>query len=533
MRGRRCVIAVVLGCACGPRIGDGAANGGGTDSGNESTGNTDPGEVVIHEEPLRQLDLLFVVDDSASTATLGPKVASLARTAIENFEAPDVRVDVRFAVTTTDNGNIMCDQVTSPERGAFVATSCRQRLSDFVTPIADETTSCTESCSLDTLALPQPWIELERGQSNVPAGIATGDAAACLVPQGVAGCGFESPLASMKRALELARDPISPQYGFLRDEAVLAIVIVTDEEDCSAAPQHQATAFGPDGNHVFWPFPEAPFPTSAVCWNAGVQCLGDPDHFDSCDPIDRGVDGLPASGADAVMVPVSEHIAFLQAIEDEKKAIDPDAEVLVSVVAGVPLDYASTGVIDYAYGPDPDDPDSFQGTFGIGPGCTTDTFSAVPPVRLREFASAFDRGGDNNLISVCHNDYTEALAPLFGFRDQIRPACVPICVADVDDSPGLQPDCTVHERWSEDGAPQDVAIRMCDPGDALPAGANVCFVPLTDKAGATETTNDDMQAECIDAGWNLELRIVRREGFPIAGGATISVACEPDPDAAC
>lgn len=206
--------------------------------------------------------------------------------------------------------------------------------------------------------------------------------------------------------------------------------------------------------------------------------------------------------------------------------------MLLSIVAGVPLDYASTGVIEYAQGPDPGDPDSFQGTFGIGPGCTDDTFSAVPPVRLRELADAFPID-DNNLISVCHNDYTEVLAPLFGFRDQIRPACVPICVADVDDAPGLQPDCTVRERWSEDGAPQEVTIPMCHPGDAVPAGANVCFVPLTDTNGATETTADDMQAECIDEGWNLELRIVRREGFPIAGGATISVACEPTPDAAC
>lgn len=323
MRGTQCVAVIVMASACGPRIGDGAANGGGTDSGGESTGNLDPGEVVIHEEPLRQLDLLFVVDDSASTATLGPKVAALARRALEHFEQPDVRVDYRFAVTSTDNGNIMCDQVTSPERGAFVATSCRQRLSDFVTPIADETTSCSESCPLDTLALPQPWIEVERGQSNVPAGVATGDAAACLAPQGIAGCGFESPLESMKRALELGRDPSSPQFGFLRDEAVLAIVIVTDEEDCSAAPQHQASAFGPDGNRVFWPFPEASFPTSAVCWNAGVQCTGSPTGYDSCDPIDRGVDGAPGSGADAVLVPVADYIAFLQSIEDEKKAIDP------------------------------------------------------------------------------------------------------------------------------------------------------------------------------------------------------------------
>jgi hypothetical protein len=512
---------------------DPAANGGGTGgeqdgetTAGESTGNIEPGEVVLHEEPHRELDLLIVVDNSQSTASLGAKLAAAIEPAIDVLEAEDVRADYRLAVTTTDSGNVMCDQITSPERGRFVDTSCRQRLSEFTTPLVDETAACIDPCELETLDLSRPWIAAE----TLPDGVAARQVARCLVPQGISGCGFESPLESMRRALELARDPSSPQFGFLRDEAVLAIVIVTDEADCSAAPAHQEAVFGPEHGGVFWPFPEEPFPNSAVCWNAGVQCTGSPAAYDSCDPADKGVDGQPATGADAVLVPVQDYIDFVQAIEDDKQALDLDREVYVSVVAGVPLDYGSTGDIDYARGPDADDPNSFQGTFGIGPGCSTDAFEAVPPVRLRAFADAFRIGDDPNLFSVCAGDFTEAIVAFVEpLRDPIRPACVPVCVADLAPSPGVQPNCTMYERWTQDGAPQEIVIQQCGPDDALPAGANVCWVPLHDQTGLTETILDDMQAACIDEGWNLEVRIVRREGFPIASGATISIVCDPSP----
>src|SRR5262249_10265954 len=47
------------------------------------------------------------------------------------------------------------------------------------------------------------------------------------------GCGFEQTLEGMKRAL----DGSHPEnVGFLRSAAFLAVVILTDEDDCSAQP---------------------------------------------------------------------------------------------------------------------------------------------------------------------------------------------------------------------------------------------------------------------------------------------------------
>ena len=53
----------------------------------------------------------------------------------------------------------------------------------------------------------------------------------CIAQVGSAGCGFEAQLEGMKRALDGSRPENS---GFLRPDADLAIIILTDEDDCSA-----------------------------------------------------------------------------------------------------------------------------------------------------------------------------------------------------------------------------------------------------------------------------------------------------------
>lgn len=55
----------------------------------------------------------------------------------------------------------------------------------------------------------------------------------CVATLGTGGCGFEQQLESVRRALVDRRD--GANAGFLRDDTALAIVMVTDEDDCSAA----------------------------------------------------------------------------------------------------------------------------------------------------------------------------------------------------------------------------------------------------------------------------------------------------------
>jgi hypothetical protein len=55
----------------------------------------------------------------------------------------------------------------------------------------------------------------------------------CIATLGTNGCGFEQPLGAMDKALTVNSEPGGPNEGFLRGDAVLGVVIVSDENDCS------------------------------------------------------------------------------------------------------------------------------------------------------------------------------------------------------------------------------------------------------------------------------------------------------------
>ncbi|MBV1856794.1 MAG: VWA domain-containing protein, partial [Nannocystaceae bacterium] len=495
----------------------------------------------IQIEVNKDVDILFVVDNSGS---MGEEQANLS----ENFgrfvsvlEADDVKANYRLGITTTDDSNYWCKGagVSDAESGQFVLSSCRSRLGDFYFSgdDTDAEAACTDFCVHESINIQptitdedpnpsvRPWLENIEGATNLPDGVTTTEALQCFGPQGINGCGFESHLESMWKALRLARMSDQNQSGFLRDNAILSIVFVTDEADCSFNRELQNTVFGEEGvgNQAFWSLPDVQqSPTSAVCWNAGVSCDFGLDS-NQCVSINLDVDGNETSDDDlASLYPLSKYTTFVQEIEADKKVRNPGQEVIVSAIAGVPENYPMIQQLSYAEGADATNPDSFQARFGIGQGCSSQVAEAVPPVRLREFAETFLIGDDdNNLFSVCSTDYGPALGAIAeSIRDQLKPACMPACVADTEAvDEGLQPRCTLTQTSNDGSGTVEDNIPECGDGGAVPEGSDVCFVNLVDQNGTTATEDDDMQAACIDAGWNLEFRVNRREGVPAPGGA--------------
>jgi hypothetical protein len=502
----------------------------------------------------RNIDLLVVVDNSGS---MGEEQANLAANfgpLIEELDA--VRANYRIGVTTTDNGNPWCTG-TGPEGGALVHQSCLDRLDQFVSLSGDvdaRDVACRDRCAYTSAQLgigpdSDPWLANDEGRINIPEGIEAADAFACLAPQGVDGCGFESPLEAMYKALLRAGTVGEAQHGFLRDDAHLAIVFVTDEADCSNRPEW-ASIFDSDDD-TFWG-PGIGFPNSSICWNAGVRC-----DSEGCYPQDHDAAGTPLDpedprvDTDAVLFPTQRYVDLLDGIR--RARAEQHLTVSVFAIAGVEAD----GEPNYAGGTNPE----FVEDFGVAPGCSADiegtvacasdadcmgvgtescgtggtcieTQTAVPPVRLLGLTREFD----GRAFTVCSDDYRpsfQKIGEILG--DGIPPSCVPGCVDDVDPTTDLlDPNCVISLVYD------DTSLRLPEcarDGEAyvidtetesfvIPNETAVaCYALLADEMGYTQTTTDDIHPQCVEDGHMLEVKIARRPGAELPSNAELAGTC--------
>jgi hypothetical protein len=420
----------LLTCLSDRCVDPGSASAGttGAEGGNEGDPPGDTGSMPPPIPVGKAVDILFLIDDSGSMAEEQVVLVSAIEQLVEALERPGVDADYRIAFTTSDNGNPLCPtNVKTPNGGTFVLSSCRQRATHFtfatVPPVEAFDPLCAQSCAHDVIEVvpttthqdpnprPRPWIERIDGVSNLPPGISTAEAVRCFAPMGIAGCGYEEQLESLYKAIARTMNADEDQEGFIRPDAALVIILVSDEADGSynRAPYGNFGPYDPSGNKVFWQSPDDPFPTSAVSWNAGVECLGDGLPYDDCYAqhydIDRNVVSPAQAASQAVFHPVSRYIDQIQAIANLKL-------VVVAGLLGVPVGYED-GAADVIYRDDPNDP-QFVNDFGTGAGCVSqivvpglESFQpkAVPPVRQRAFVEHF--GGRESIGSICANDFSK------------------------------------------------------------------------------------------------------------------------------
>lgn len=390
----------------------------GETDGTDSNGSTDPSGTTATppEGEVEGIDVLFIVDNSAS---MGPAQSRLQDSASAMVTALDATgLDYRIGVTTTDNGNYWCNGsgIGEAAEGHLIApSSCRTRPDDFSfsgteTDVFDE--ACAQRCALEELSLQpgaSPWLA-----SDTLAETSMADAIACSLPMGISGCGFEQPLEAMHLATKWSESPDSAESGFMRPNAHLVVIFVTDEVDCSLNPAHESTVVGEQGvgNQVFWSLPEQQVaPTSAVCWNAGVECTGaGTPAYDACVARDKAVDGSNAANdGEAVILPLSRYADRLDTIRASKV---PGAGVYTFGITGVPEFYAGPDDLQYSEGGAPSNPDSFEARFGIASSCVQGDIEAVPPVRMLELTETGDQAGVP-LFSICSSTYTVFFTEMF------------------------------------------------------------------------------------------------------------------------
>lgn len=415
---------------------------------------SDPTDGLACERPggCDRLDILFVIDNSES---MGPKQRNLVAALpllVEQLrdlvgrDGDKVVADVNVMVTTTDVGHPLCEIFQKPSykaaKGAPISSACTERLERFtsVNGKVKIPELCTDTCPPDQAAHPaDPFLHFAGDTHNVIAAEGVLDpvarALACIVPQGVDGCGFEAPLEAMLRALDAEAAWNTGPRPFIREGAALAIVVLTDEADCSIEDfKYFDLAFKdhPEFGQYYELDPatnEKSIPTSAICWNGAM----------TCDPADaNGVHAACVETYKEVLWPVSRYTDRLRA----PAWLREGKPVFMLVLGGVPSVTARNpepphepiagGWPDIIYrawtDADllPGDPDSVavkHHHFGIGPACKAPAIGyGLPPGRLLDVCRALDLNEQAEVAccveSVCDPDFAGAVTCLTGMSSR-------------------------------------------------------------------------------------------------------------------
>jgi hypothetical protein len=412
-------------------------------------GDTDEPGCSNGDGPCNQIDLLFVVDNSGTMGEEQLNLAAALPLLIDKLHAmldgmgDPLHPDVNIMFTTTDVGHPECTTLQpdgyEPAQGAPQGEACIDRLDDFTGLGSDPLTfaeACTSGCPVAVEPV-DSFIHFEGPMgttTNVPANNLAG-ALSCIGPQGINGCGYEAPLEAMLLAIDPDATWNQGNKPFLREGAILAVTIITDDDDCSVRAPEGYAYFTDQSLNTYWEVnPDTgtkTHATSAVCWNSGVNC-GAPDSngiYADCESVDNGV-----------LHPLSRYLDRLQS---------RDTPVLMLGILGVPSVTAHSpsppfqptagGVEDLVYRewkdgayPEGDLLATDEGAtaaskefeFGIGPGCTGEdgsggfTGQAMPPVRIKEVCEGLNDNDDDQLYccieSVCDNDFSAGLSCLTG-----------------------------------------------------------------------------------------------------------------------
>jgi hypothetical protein len=248
---------------------------------------------------------------------------------------------------------------------------------------------------------------------------------------GTQGCGLEHQLQSIRVALANGVAPAG-NAGFLRDSAYLAVILITDEDDCSAPPDSTMFENVPAGININY----LCYPPAAQCQMMALPLV--PFMI----PVGQCVVRPDGAGK---LIPIADFVGFFQSLK-------PPGHVIVSAIAGWPQ---------------PGELGSYQADTSGGDGLNV-TWTAcnangggTASLRVKAFVDAF---GDNGTFSsICADDFSPAMAKIGQLINQkLENQCFDQPLVDTDPkTPGLQPDCAVTETV---GSGQPQPLPSCATG---------------------------------------------------------------------
>jgi hypothetical protein len=262
----------------------------------------------------------------------------------------------------------------------------------------------------------------------------------CMANVGIRGCGYEHQLAATTKALSVQRTP--ENAGFLREDAFLQIIVITDEDDCSAPPESDLFTRA---------FPEEE--PSFRCARVGHLCRGQmPPAADFQAPLGEC---RPVENGDLIAV-----ASFVEEVRALKASPD---KILVSGIFGWPTGGAAG---EYRVGRAPAEL-ARTGKWDYLPACESDNGSAAAALRVKQFVEAF--GANGFFESICVGDFRPALEKIaHKLALLVDPdLCVEAPLVDLDPAAaGIQPDCVVSERAPALGGYDETYLPPCSTAGA-------------------------------------------------------------------
>jgi hypothetical protein len=366
----------------------------------------------------RKVDILFMIDNSFS---MEQEQANLAR----NFPAfIDVLRNVQGGMPDVHLGVITSDLGAGPTNDACPIGGKGGTFQGWNRP-----------CGLDPNSR---FIAVSDGEHTRNY---QGDLArvfGCMAQVGVQGCGYEHQLASTARALSVAETP--DNAGFLRDDAYLQIVLITDEDDCSASPQSDLFTRQFPG--------EEP---SLRCARFGHTCRGQmPPAGDFSVPL---ADCKPSE--DGALTRVQTFIDQIRALKKKPE------QILVAGIFGWPNEGASAL---YQVGRTVSETTHKLSGWDYLPACKSEmNGEATPALRMKQFVDAF--GSNGSFASICAGDFRPVLTTIAEKLARLVPGslCVDAPIVDISPQAGLQADCLISESVPAKGGYDETYLPPCDP----------------------------------------------------------------------
>lgn len=403
---------------------------------------------VSTEQNLKdKVDLLFMIDDSGS---MSPKQNAL------KTRFPDlIKLLDTFAADAPAMGSKPAHKGTPASYHIGVVTSdlgapgigCGSNLGAKLQAVGKAASGCLGPKTGNFLVYDQK----NHANDTIPNGQNLETTFSCMATVvsdttgGHVGCGFEHQLEAMYRSLH---DSIPENSGFLRDDAILAIVLVTDEDDCSVDPT----------SDLFTNKPEYGPQNSFRCAKYGIVCDG---QLLSDAPQASYANCAPATAAQGgKLTDLNKYINFLTKGKASGGVKENPRDVVVASISAPPTpvgSFAATGQASCGGG--------VTMCTNISHSCVASdnaSFFGDPAVRIN---AVVEKVQNHQITSICDTDYKSALE---GIGNKIvaalQPSCLSSPIADV-----TNPDCVVQDVTTVNGVDMPKWIPNCGSnGGAVP-----------------------------------------------------------------